>query len=281
MNIYFDKCSDALSFATNTKTLGVFYSKENTSSLNVHTHECCEILFCIKGGRNFLIDDKIYKINDGDIFIINQFEAHKITFEVDCPIERFTLQIHPEFIFSTSTDLTDLSKCFYIRNKNTSNCLSLSSPDKEYLLGLFLSLKNDYDYGDDVMKKSIIMQLLTFVNQKFITDHSADECVEDKRLKNAILYINNNFSEELSLEILAKNSYTSVNQLCKLFKTSLGTTVMKYVTGKRISQAKKYLQNGMSVSETAEKCGFNDYSNFIRVFTKSVGVSPGKYASKN
>lgn len=281
MNVYFDKCSDALNFATETKTFGIFHSTENNPNLNVHTHECCEILFCIKGGRNFLIDDKIYKVNDGDVFIINQFEAHKITFEENCPIERFTLQLHPEFIFSASTDLSDLSKCFYIRNENTSNCLSLSDSDREHLHSLFLSLKNGYDFGDDIIKKSIILQLLAFINQKFITNHSTEESIVDKRLKNAILYINEHISEELSLEILARNSYLSVNQLCKLFKISLGTTVMKYVTGKRISQAKKYLQSGMSVSETAEKCGFNDYSNFIRVFTKSVGMSPGKYAGKS
>ena len=45
-------------------------------------------------------------------------------------------------------------------------------------------------------------------------------------------------------EMIAKNSYISVNHLCKLFKTTLGTTVIKYIIGKRISQAKKYLKKG-------------------------------------
>jgi AraC-like DNA-binding protein len=34
---------------------------------------------------------------------------------------------------------------------------------------------------------------------------------------------------------------------------------------------------GLGVSEVCEKCGFNDYSNFLKAFTKAVGVSPKKY----
>ena len=83
--------------------------------------------------------------------------------------------------------------------------------------------------------------------------------------------------EELTLEILAKNAFVSVNQLCKLFKTTFGTSVAKYIMAKRISEAKKLLAQGKSVAETAPACGFTDYANFIRVFKKFVGISPGKY----
>ena len=55
---------------------------------------------------------------------------------------------------------------------------------------------------------------------------------------------------------------------------------MKYIIGKRIAEAKKLLKAGNNVSDTALMCGFRDYSNFIRTFTASVGISPGRY-SKN
>lgn len=277
MNVYFEKCTDALGYAIETKTYGIFHSTKNNPNFDIHSHECCEILFCLKGGKNFLIDDKIYKACDGNVFILNQFEAHKITFEEDCPVERFVLQLHPEFIFSASTDDTDLSRCFYIRNENTSNCIALNKEEKDYLEDLFLSLKKEYDYGEDVMKNAIMLQLLAFVNQKFVTNHSAEYKIPEEQLKKAVLFINEHLCDKLTLEMIAKELYISVNQLCKLFKSALGTTVMKYVVGKRISQAKKYLKSGISVSETAEKCGFYDYANFIRTFTKCVGTSPGKY----
>ena len=94
---------------------------------------------------------------------------------------------------------------------------------------------------------------------------------------NAIRYINDNFGAELSLDIIAKSCFVSVNELCKLFRQHMGTTVTKYVTSRRMTEAKKLLKNGVSVSDAAEKCGFLDYTSFIRAFKRSVGVSPGQY----
>jgi AraC-like DNA-binding protein len=104
---------------------------------------------------------------------------------------------------------------------------------------------------------------------------------DDKLVKKAISYINSNFSENINLETIAGELYISVNQLCRIFKKNLGTTVTKYIAGKRISEAKKLLKNGHSVSDTAILCGYRDYANFIRSFKKNVGVSPGKYAMHN
>ena len=276
MNVFFDKCSDAIDFAINSKSFGVFHSVKNLPNPNIHTHECFEILLCIKGGKNFLIDDKVYKVNPNDIFAINSYEAHKISFEDNCDVERYTLQLHPEFVFSASTDKTELSACFY--HKNRSNKVSLSEDNAKKLCTMISSLQNEYRFGDDVCKKSIILQILAFINEQFLTDDSSfSEQPQNIHIKKAIAYINEHIAEDLSLEQIAKNSYISVNQLCRTFKSTLGTTVMKYIIGKRISQAKIYLKNGYSVSDAAFMCGFSDYSNFIRTFTASVGISPGKY----
>lgn len=142
-------------------------------------------------------------------------------------------------------------------------------------------LKQEHFFGDDVIKNSIMIQLLAFLNKCFLTNHKTEEKIYNEQLKKAIFFINEHLTEDINLEMIAKNSYISVNHLCKLFKSTLGTTVMKYIIGKRISQAKKYLKKGYSVSDTAFICGFHDYSNFIRTFTKSVGVSPGKYKKNN
>lgn len=276
MNIYFDKCSHAQNYAIENKSFGIFYSEKSNLNSNIHTHECCEILYCKSGGKFFLIDDKVYKANDGDIFVINQFEAHKITSDCDV-FERYVVQLHPEFLFSVSTGETDLSKCFYIRNEDTSHRLCLNEEEREEVEKIFSELKKDYKFGADIMHHSIMLRLLILLNRKFLTSHTNGSKINNKPLKNAIIYINEHLADELSLDIIAKNSYISVNQLCRLFKSNLGTTVTKYIIGKRISQAKKYLKNGSSVSDTAFMCGFRDYSNFIRTFTGCVGISPGKY----
>lgn len=281
MNVWFTHCRQALTYAAEHKSFGVFHSTENNPDGEIHTHNCCELLLCVKGGKNFLINDRVYEAQDGDLFIANQFEAHKVTFWDNAAVERYVIQIHPDFLFSSSTDQTDLSACFYHRPAEFSHRLPLSPEEQEQLVDWLKQLEQSYEFGDDVIKRSIAALLLTFVNQLFSKQQNPPRYLPSGRedpLQAAILYINRHFGEELTLDKIAKSCFLSANQLCRIFKDTLGTTVMKYVIGKRISEAKKYLKAGYNVSDTAFMCGFRDYSNFIRTFTASAGISPGKYA---
>lgn len=284
MNILFDKCTKALDYATKSKTYGAFYSEKTDADTNVHVHECCEVFFNISGGKSYLIGDRVYEVEKGDLFIINQFEAHKITCLENIAFKRFVLEIHPAFIYSCSTETTDLSHCFYTRGENVSNKISLSENEQAELTAMFETLKSDNKFGDDIIKNSAVLSLLVFINKLFIKRCESDifkNNIDDRLVKQAIAYINANFSENISLETIAGELYISVNQLCRVFKKNLGTTVTKYIAGKRISEAKKLLKNGCSVSDAAQMSGYHDYANFIRAFKKSVGVSPGKYALHN
>ncbi len=86
-------------------------------------------------------------------------------------------------------------------------------------------------------------------------------------------YINSNIGEPLTLAGLSAHFYEHVH-LCRIFKEATGTTINKYITAKRITLSKSLLDQGCSVSEACEACGFNDYSNYLRAFTKAVGISP-------
>lgn len=272
-------CHDAIDTAINTRTYGVYFSEEQNPDLNIHVHDCCEVLLCLSGGNSFLIDGNAYSVDAGDLFILNQFEPHKITADPSKIFARFVLQIHPEYLYANSTEETDLSRCFYTRGNGVSHKISLTDEEIAKLQSLLITFRKDNGFGDDIIKNSAINSFLVLVNQFFLQqsqDENAAKC-EDETVRNTISYINAHFAEPLTLEILAKNSFVSVNQLCKIFKHNFGTTVAKYIVSKRISEAKKYLSSGKSVSETALLCGFPDYANFIRVFKKFVGTSPGKY----
>lgn len=279
MPFLFSKCADAISHASDTRTFGVYYSEEQNPDLNIHVHDCCEVLLCLSGGKSFLIDGKAYDVNDGDLFILNQFEPHKITADSNLIFARFVLQIHPEYFIANSTEETDLSRCFYTRGDGISNKIALNDSEIAEIEQLFILFRSDSGFGDDILKNAAVNTILVLVNQYFMKRAETKKAVyiDDEMIMNTIFYINAHFSEDLTLERLAKKSYVSVNQLCKLFKKRFGTTVAKYIMSKRISEAKKLLAQGKSVSDTALACGFSDYANFIRVFKKFVGVSPGKY----
>ncbi len=280
MNVMFKKCSEAINHAEGAEMFGCFYSSRHDANTNIHIHNCCEVLFCLSGGKNFFIHDRIYEVEDGDIFILNQFENHKITSNEACIFERYVLQINPEFLHRASSELTDLSQCFYLRNKNISHKISTSPEFRQRLLNLFQRLGEHSVYSDEIVKKLIVTEILVLINGMFVEnnkDYTYTLNYENKTLIKALKFINENYDKKLTLDMISKNIYVSQNELCSLFKNHLGTTVKKYITSRRITKAKNLLKKGYSVSETAALCGFDDYANFIRVFGNTTGMSPGKY----
>lgn len=282
MQVVFKTCANAIDNAIKNKSFGCFYSEKSIETTDIHVHECCEIFFCISGGKTFFIDNRVYEASDGDVFLLNPFEAHKITSEKN-EFKRFVIQVHPAFLYNNSTTETALAKGFYTRGENITQRLSLSDDELLKMFEFVKRLESENEFGDDVLKTTTAIELIVFLNFLFNEKNkgkSVPKSFENNTINSALKYINQNYSSRLTLEIIAKNSYVSVNELCRLFKKHLGTTVTKYVLSKRITEAKKMLKDGRSVGDTAQNCGFGDYANFIRTFKKMVGVSPGKYSSQ-
>ncbi len=278
MRCLFDHCKEAIEYANRTKTFGAYYSERQNPDQDIHVHECCEILLCLSGGEHFLIDNRVYDVSDGDLFIINPFEAHKITMQPGALFRRFVLELHPTFLYANSTEETNLLDCFSRANGAKSK-LSLSEREAEALASLFRELQEGNTYGDDLMKKYTVLRILVYIHQLYATRTDEPPVAGDRHraVRLAIEYINANYAQDLSLEAISKVCFVSVNQLCRLFRQFCGTTVSKYLTSKRITEAKKLLSAGKNVTDTAYLSGFNDYANFIRVFKNHVGISPGKY----
>lgn len=279
MSFLYTKFESAIENAISTRAYGVHYSEVPEVGTEIHVHDCCEVILFLSGGNKVFVDGKLYDAKNGDLFILNQFEAHKIIASQDGMFAHFSILIHPDYVTKNSTEQTDLSRCLFERGATFSHRISLSDREIFELERRLLLFRRNLGYGDDIAKNATINQILVFVN-RFFQKRSALEQVtvpENKPITRAVNYINEHFKEDLSLEQLAKHSFVSVNQLCKLFKTHFNTTAAKYITAKRIMEAKKMLLQKKSVAETALACGFLDYANFIRVFKKLVGVSPGKY----
>ena len=59
----------------------------------------------------------------------------------------------------------------------------------------------------------------------------------------------------------------------------MGLTLNRYITLKRVSCAKRLLEQGHSLNDVCTACGWQDYSYFVAVFRREVGMTPMKYRS--
>ena len=61
----------------------------------------------------------------------------------------------------------------------------------------------------------------------------------------------------------------------------MGLPLKQFIITKKIALSKQLLAESLSVTQVYERCGFGDYSNFIRTFKKTVGVSPLQWQKWN
>jgi len=220
-----------------------------------------------------------------DVFIVNQYETHKITNKNDEVFERYVFSVHPDWLIANSTPQTELSKCFYARDTKTSHRITINDVQNEYLNQSLINLQaSDDGFGADLLKTAYVLELLVHLNGFFseFNRYSDYRHIETNLVIDSVIGdINKRLFDEFSLNVLAKRNFISKNHLCRLFKKHTGTTIVKYITIRRITEAKRLLKSGVHVKNACEMVGFNDYSHFLRTFKSIVGISPGKYSGNS
>lgn len=85
---------------------------------------------------------------------------------------------------------------------------------------------------------------------------------------------------KVSVEELAKEMGINSCHLSRQFTKKMGCSIREYLLTVRIANAKNHLIQGYSVKEAALLCGFNDTSNFSKLFKKEVGFSPAQWVQE-
>lgn len=97
--------------------------------------------------------------------------------------------------------------------------------------------------------------------------------LDDKRILNAIKYMDNNFEEVLSLEEVALKCFLSKTRFLHLFKEKTNLTFRRYQLWNKTIQSLPFLVEN-PITETAHKFGFSDSSHYTRTFKETFGVTP-------
>lgn len=285
-------CKTAIANCKASGTFAIAHLYKEEKAMDMHIHDCYELYYSICGGKQFLIDNCFYSIAPGDLFIINQYESHKLT-QIDNSIhERIVLSVDPEFMKQISTADTDLGYCFTHREAPFSHKLSLNKEQQKRFLYYVNKITSADGYAHDITEYAAFMELMVMLNTLFIrtaevsagdngenVEYQSEGYRYNHQVDDILTYINQNISQTITVEQLAGQFYLSESYICRIFKSATGTTINKYITARRISIAKAVLSESGNVMEAFERSGFTDYSNFFKAFTKAVGVSPKKYAS--
>lgn len=105
-----------------------------------------------------------------------------------------------------------------------------------------------------------------------------DENSDSRRVRKIHDYINNKYKEEIRLEDLAGIIGMTPVALSRFFKIRSGKTISDYIIDIRLGHAARSLVDTThSIAEVCYDCGFNNLSNFNRIFKKRKGCSPTEF----
>ena len=143
--------------------------------------------------------------------------------------------------------------------------------------------KKKMPYGSEQMLKILLEYLFIGILRKNVAKHQPDDkgFSEPFSANEILTYLQENYSEKITLDELAFIFRTNRSTLCKEFKNLTGTTIMEYLISKRIEQAKNLIiTTDKTLTEIAEIEGFESIHYFTRIFKKKMGISPTEYRTK-
>jgi AraC-like DNA-binding protein len=102
------------------------------------------------------------------------------------------------------------------------------------------------------------------------------------RFKDVLNYIEEHYTESISLEDMARVAGLSPRYFCRFFRKMTQCTPTEYLNYYRIECACEQLAEvTVSITDVALNCGFNDISYFIKAFHKAKGITPRQYKEAN
>lgn len=129
----------------------------------------------------------------------------------------------------------------------------------------------------DLLTAQQIVNILTMICTESGEENAAASALESK-LKDVLHYLDEHYTEDISLDSLADRFYISKYYLSREFKKAFGTTIIQYILAKKITNAKELLRySNASIEDIAGLCGIGDASYFNKVFKKIEGCTASEY----
>lgn len=260
----------------------------------IHAHPFYELYYCVGGDVNFLVSGVEHKVKPDTMIIIQPNEFHGIRVNSSQTYDRFTMHFDLDLLSVEHRSLL-VSALPGARGpaEGDAGGVAAGSPanylEDAHKLGMRSAFENFdalAELDEDMQRKLIpifmeaLLARLLAVRPKPQLQEEGAHGRSSNTAKQVVEYINEHFTEKLTLDILAEKFYISKSHLNLSFRKATGTTVIDYLIHKRVTYAQQLLINGLFAAQAATVAGFSDYTSFYRAYVKHFGHSPSSDFNK-
>ena len=195
-----------------------------------------------------------------------------------------SITFHPRFLYGYENSILQTKYMSFITSNESWPSLHLQQSipwQREVLAELEeiynLSITADSDFE---MKVHI---LLMNIWHKFYRHFSTQPDNEQKprqhlqRLRDIIMFIEEHYNQDISLEDVAKSATICKSECCRYFKKHMGMTIFDFILYTRIQNSLPLLVNMDSITEVAAAVGFSSPSYYSQIFKRYMKCTPMEY----
>lgn len=245
------------------------------------------IYYVTEGTAQITLPSGTYNLTPNHLYLIPSFVLH--SYSCQAHFAHYYLHIYEdihlessiledwEFPIEIPAGPSDLMLINRLCELNPTMKLSESDPitydNKPTLIQNILKSKLR-SFATKVESRGITYQLISL----FLRNAKVKTKTEDVRIEKALSYIQKNIYNPIKIEQLSHLSCLSKDHFIRLFKKEMKSTPSQYITLKKIEKAQLMLiTQDTPIKNIAYMLGYEDYSYFIRIFKRTVGITPQKY----
>jgi len=229
---------------------------------NPHIHKEIEIVYVKDGYAQCYADNKIYEIKTGDMFITFPNQIH---YYLNSKLGEYAV-----FIFSAEV-LHNLKNTFF-DNIPKNNVIHTDNASRKIIFDIANEKGN--------FKETIQVGLLNILVPKYLETASLEPKKHPKseNLQKILNYCSQNFTDEISLGVVAEALHFSKYYISHLLNQKLNIGFSKYINTLRINEAMQLMQQGEeNITFISESVGFGTIRSFNRAFMQIANTTPSAY----
>ena len=220
-----------------------------------------EMVFALDGCVEVSVDDNCYSLQKNEMALITPYSSHSFK----------TVSSSRIIVIEFPTSYIREYKKLFLGKEFKKTVM----PTPETVRDCIKELISE-DGGDDFMKISLIYRTFSeYMRKNEMVDRTG---ISSDVFRRAVEYIHEHFCDrDLTVELLAKMCSMSDTYFRKLFKQRFKVTPLKYINDLKVKYATELLRSGYyTVTEAAEKCGFDNVYYFSLFIKKETGLSPSQ-----
>lgn len=257
-----------------------------------HWHVEFEFIVITAGTAQFLVADQVFILSAGDCLLINQNVIHRVKPYNNCDCVYYSVVFHPSLFMDTTNPVIRSKYLDPISSNPNFKYYLMKSKDQSAephikLLQKILHVNEECSFGYELMTRALLnsfwidlLRLSLQHAETVLPSENSQMILDEDRVKKILTYIATHYMEQISLDDIASSVHISKSECCRCFKRRLQITPFEYLIKYRVYSAAITIVQAsgrISISDIANKAGFNSSSYFNKMFRKYIGCTPTQF----